>query len=803
MDLHKLTIRIVAVLFALSSVACVDNNFRLDEVSTEVTLGQGKTTIPLGYLKDKTIGSMLTGGQTIDGLVVDPETGAYSFSYEGTGASFEVDGVTNELDVPAITSSFSVEYPKFELSSEVVSIHQDKEMKLDLGALDKFIGSRGTSYNLPFDIDNAIKGNLADEITPDHLYLQVPEQIDNIRQIYFKNVETGHVGAPIHLTLDLNDLKDINGGGNLDIDLLLAGGQFVMTDGDGVTYTDNHYLKSFDIAEGDEAIDIVLYVEKIVNNQELDADHALDIPLSLSYTLDFTMDAKAGSFSLEHLPHFNIDADFEYGDADVALNKDVMLVEYHPVEANDVVVENIPTEIATIKSIAMKPDTHISLFAHGLDWFGSVAELIEVDITLPAYFNLYSLEGVTYEYSEDGHLLKASLADLDRGLEIGLASIEFEGDGVAPDANGRLHMNFAPDIKVHFADDAEIMVSSLMPSAGAEVKISTGVEATSLTVEAISGCIAYGYEHSETIQLGSFSADMPIEFEGEGLSPIIRINLGNPLTLDASISARLVPISGGVAHPDNAVVFEDVTIKAAHYLDGEIIPTLTTLVLADESHREEFSGENYTFIPCAVGKLLNGALPDTLELDLKVKTDDSQVSTLYVADSFTLTYGYGIDIPLAFNKDVAIVYSDTVSGLKSTFEQLATIDIKVGDVALIVNSVNTAPLQFIIDAELLDIYGEPTPVNVRLPEGGGVIAGSADGVEAAESQMRLVLDVPEDGLGSIGDVDAIRIDFQARGVGEESAPLTESQSLSVVLQLELDGGITIDFALPEDEEIDD
>ena len=333
-----------------------------------------------------------------------------------------------------------------------------------------------------------------------------------------------------------------------------------------------------------------------------------------------------------------------------------------------------------------------------------------------------------------------------------------------------------------------------MPSAGSEVKISTGVEATSLKVQSICGRIAYGYEHSETIQLGNFSASMPLEIEGDGLSPIIRINLGNPLTLDASICARLVPISGGVAHPDNAVVFEDVAIKAAHYLDGEIIPTLTTLVLADESHREEFSGESYTFIPCSVGKLLNGSLPDALELELKVQTDDTQVSTLYVADSFTLTYGYGIDIPLAFNKDLAIGYSDTASGLKSAFEQLANFNLKVGDVALIVNSVNTVPLQFIIKAELLDSYGEPTPINVRLPEGGGVIAGSTNGVEAAESQMRLELDIPEGSLSRLGEVDAIRFDFKARGVGEERAPLTESQSLSVVLQMELNGGITIDFA---------
>lgn len=791
MKLQKLTIRIIAALFAFSAVACVDKDFRLDEASMEVTLGQGKTIIPLGYLKEQTIGDLLNTGQAIEGLSIDPETGEYSFSFKGDTASFGVEGIPTSLGIPAMVNSFSVAYPEFNLNAQSVEIHEGKEMKLNMGALDKF-GVSG-SYYVPFRVDNAITGNLRETITPEHLYVQVPGQIEDIVAVFFKDIESGHQGAPLHLKLDLNDLKGINGGGELNIDLELAGGNFIMADAEGNIYDDNHFSKSYKIKEGDEFVEVVLYIDKIVNNRTLDATHALDIPLSLTYALDFSMDVMPGEFSLLNLPMFNVDADLEYGDADVMLDKNVMLVDYHSTDANDVVIDSIPAEIVSVKSINLKSDSHIQLFAHGLDWFGDAADLIEVDITLPGYLSLHSLAGMTYEYVENAHLLKATLADLEKGIDIGLDAIEFEGDGIRPE-NGKLHMDFAPDIQVHFAKDAEIMVSSLMPEDVENIVVSTGIDAVELSIESVSGCIAYGYDYSQKVQLGDLTGGMGLEINGEGLSPIIRIEIDNPLSLEATIGASITPMVGGEVRSENVVSFANLAIAPAEYVNGEIIPGKMRLVLADESHREEFEGGDYTFVACAVGKLLAGAMPDGLVLDFSVNTNSSEVSTLYVAEEVELSYSYSLDVPLAFNSDLSIGYSGRAEGLKSTFELLSGYDLKIGDLALIVNAVNSAPLQFAINAQLLDANGEPTPINLHLPEGRGIIKGSEDGIKGAESQMRLELQVPNGDLSGLGDVDAINFDFELKGVTKDSVPLKDSQSVSVMLQLELDGGVTIDLS---------
>lgn len=784
--------RIAVALSAFLFVACVDKSFRLDEVSTEVTLGSGTTTIPLGYLNEQSIGDLL-GEETMGGVTVDPETGDYSLAFSGDEASFRVEGVASSFEIPELVNKFNVEYPDVELSSEPIIVNQEAAVRLDMGAIEDF--KLGSTYILPEGISvPPIKGELYDVIRPEDIHFAVPEQIDAIETLYFKDVDTGRHGAPIHMSLALNDFEDINGGGELAIDVKLSGGEFKILDSEGNVFRDNHYVKTYDLSSADSSLDFVLYVESIRITEQLDSNHALDIPLELSYDMTFDMHTKPGTFSLEHLPSFHVDADFEYGDADVLLNSETALFEYHASEGgNEVVLGNLPAEIKSIKRIALEKDTHIRLFAHGLEWMSENAKKIEADITLPDYLVLHKIQDVDYEYNEEGHLLKATLADLDSGLEIEIEAIEFDGDGLTPE-NGELRLNFTPDIEVRFMPDAHLLVSELIPNDGKDIILSTGVESAALEVLSLCGHVDYGYEQREVIELGDMSMmTNGLEINGSGLSPVINISLTNPLTLEAAINAELVPMNNGVANTENRVVIENLVITPATYRNGAIEESRMNIVLAKEERRDEFASSECTFVACEVGNLLNGAIPDALQFNIALRTDADKQSELYVADSFVLSYDYGIDVPLAFNQDTSISYSDTVGELSSTFEQLAGYSLKVGDATLIVNSSSTIPLDFVLEAELLDAFGSPTPAQLRTPEGGAVIEGSEDGRTAANSQTRLAIVLPEGDMESIGEVDAIRFDFSAKGASLESLPLNANQSLSVKLQLEVAGGITIDL----------
>lgn len=49
----KIICHLFWVVCAIATVSCVDDSFRLDNISTEVTVGTGTTVVPLGYFDDK------------------------------------------------------------------------------------------------------------------------------------------------------------------------------------------------------------------------------------------------------------------------------------------------------------------------------------------------------------------------------------------------------------------------------------------------------------------------------------------------------------------------------------------------------------------------------------------------------------------------------------------------------------------------------------------------------------------------------------------------------------------------------
>ena len=70
MRINHYVYRLLGAVCAFATIACVDQSFELNDISKEVTVGSGKTTLPIGYIEDKTIGDLLEG-QEIDGLTID------------------------------------------------------------------------------------------------------------------------------------------------------------------------------------------------------------------------------------------------------------------------------------------------------------------------------------------------------------------------------------------------------------------------------------------------------------------------------------------------------------------------------------------------------------------------------------------------------------------------------------------------------------------------------------------------------------------------------------------------------------
>lgn len=783
----------LCVISALVLVGCVDESYRIDEVSTEVTLVQGETTLPLGSLERMTLDDLMKETE-VEGLKKD-ENGNYTFSFGDKGEPISVEGVTTSFKIPETGSSFNIEFPEFNLAGERVSLTADQDLVVNVDALADYMPQGKDEYellDLGFDYPSFTGHYLNTFDSEDaHLHFNVPAQIDEIHKIYFKDIETGHHGAPMHIEIDLNDMADINGGGKVWLDLSIAGGSFTLLDTNNeVIHSGNNYKEEYEFISGEDTVKFVIYIESITNEVSLDANHELDLPLELTCDVNFEIKAKPGTFSLKDKPHIALNADFEFGDAEVVLNKDTEIIDYGGDNALDIEIKAIPEQIERINVIGIE-STELEFYAHGLEWLSEADAAVEVVVTLPSYLQLHSLDNVDYEYNNDSHQITTSVAAITEGLKIGLDALDFGAEGIMPDENGTIKLSFAPTVKAHFATDEDVKISTLIPDNN-DIHIEMGIKECDIELQYVSGVVDYKYNLVKEFNITGVDDLKGLQIEGVGLKPVLKINVENPLTVDANLMFNLKTNDGRELTIGSEA--EPLVIKSATVDNGVVTPVKTSIVLATEDVSSQYS--DAICIVCDIDKLLKGRLPSSIAIALDFWTNTEEM-TLYVGDEFVINYDYSLELPIELNSETKLIYEQTLDfeemGVENPFESLGELEsIKVGDVALMVNVATTLPLELVASVDMIDAQGDVIDGLVALPEGGNSIKGSEDGVTVAESTLRLELHL-DGSISKLADVAGISFRVEAGGVDNEDAPLSDEQYLEAKLQLQLSGGVTADL----------
>ena len=783
-------LRCLAVVCAVVIVSCVDKNYNLDDVSTEVTVITNKTKLFIGELENKSIGDLL-GNKEVEGLVKD-ENGNYTYSYSGKGEPQAIEGIDASYTVPGIENKFKVDYPSFNLDMKGIVLNEESDVDVNnfYSDISDILGISGEGeYILTEELLEyipIIEGDYSRCFNGDnmHLVFDLPEQVDNIKTLILKDVESGHHGAPIHLTVAFNDLAGINGGGQIDFKLNLSGGTFRLADKSGNIICDgNEYTTCYAVEEGVDKVDFVIYVESIENTTALNDHHQLDIPLELTCDMNFEIGTKAGRFSLTDMPHFALSADFEFGDAVIVMNGDVSLVEYHPTEPQKVKINGLPKELKSINNIALKDGATLNFYADGLEWLDENAESVAVEVELPEYLVLHAVSGAGYEYDEATHTLSTTIADINDGVELDIEALDFGAKGASPDENGEITIDLDFDINAHFAEGENVKVSSLVHDKNLE--ITTGIEDIALTVKAVSGRVDYTYSLKQDFNIKTENMDLgELVIEGIGLSPVITLNVENPLTLPLVATGVLADDT------DRRLEFGDITLEPATYENGDIVPSKNKIVIAGE--RPEY---DCTFVEVDFDELLAGVVPSLLSVELAVSVDSSEEHTLYVDDVFAINYDYSIDVPVALNNKLSISYADEFGGFSSLFSQVAQYDVHVGDVTIVVEITNTTPLALLAEAELQDENGEAVDLIVEFEEGNGRVDGSKDGNAEKVSTLRLNI-ANKDGKGldvaKLAEVDGIAFKVSAKSDAEGDVAINEDQYVGATLWLEL-SNVTADI----------
>lgn len=779
---------VAMALFAATS--CVDESFQIDKASTQVAIGGDITTLPLGYLEEKKLGDLISV-EDLEGLVMDAN-GNYSLSFAGDGESISIDGVESSFNIKRTMTTFVGDYPAFDLKGGAISIKQPFGITPNFGSLEI---PQNVSVYVPagYTITAKTSGEVGERLEYD-----VPDYLSSIKRIYFKPQASGQKGARVDMTISLGDIASINGGGQINLEM-------VATDGLEIYDLNGKEMKpvskqggkclykiadEYTFASGTSKIQFSAYVASIANSS-LIADNKLSLPIELGYNIDFSLTTRANSVKLSNMPELRIDANLQFQDADIVLNEVAVLEPGTLADAVTTInIDNLPAEVKSIKKVSFSGDSPIRFLLDGLGWLDdATAEHIFIEAKLPEYLTLRDDKNQGYDLVT--HKLRLSLKELRKQVNFNLDALIFSGDGIAP-KNGELELDFAPDIAAYIEAGTEVKLSQILH--GDEIEFSAGFDAATLKLVSLDGKIGYKYEESATIEMDSLDESLSLKIENAGVSPIITLNIENPLTLDAMLSASLIPAFGGVAKTENSVVIDNVVIKSATVANGKIVPARTTLVLADESLRGSYANEQYTFVACNVDKLLQGNLPEEVKFNVALSTDEDTISSFYVADSYTINYSYDVDIPLAFDDKLDIAIEETIGDLSETFSDLANQDISVKGVSLIAEVVNTIPVDFTFDAEVLDAQGNPAAASLVIPDGYNTIKGSADGKTEAASTLRIGLDLGESGnINKIADVDAIVLKFKAMRSAEGSCALNAEQYISLKLKLEINGKIKVDF----------
>lgn len=775
------------VLSVVVATGCVDDSFRIDKVSTEVTIGQG-ATLPLGDLERKTLGDLLAEADGIDTLITKND-GGYVLGVSGDG-EYTIGGIKHVVSIPAISGEFKVDYPEFALIDDVHTFDEYCEIRSNYGNL-SLLENQAVPVPAGIEITGEEEGSFSE--TFDY---EVPEMISGIKRIYLKPTEEGDLGARVDVRFLLNDLSAVNGGGHVNLELKAPEGCNIYN-AEGEHIEDGEFaVTEYDFTADEDELPFLIYVESVANDNPI-VDGKVEFSVDLEYHVSFEMTTKSGSLNLIQGPQLHIMSDLAYEDADVVLNE-VAILDHMKPENGDVVIKDLPEEITLIRSLTFAEESPLTLKAGGFEWMSEdLAEKIIIDAWLPDYIILH--ENVEIGYNAEEHKLHTTLNSLRNGVEVDLDALDFGAAGLDP-KNGEVKISFAPEIDARIEKDTEVKLSSVMHEG--EMTLNAGIEEATLDIQEVCGYVNYEYTYEKRIGLGGVDN---LSIDGVGLTPVLILELENPFTMELMASYSIVPYVDGKIQADRAINTNGyngvgyVTIPAAAFKDGVVEPSSSIIVLGTEASREEYSAEEYIFVPCDIDKLLTGQFPDELDLRLDISTDLFKEVALHALDNYVLKYDYSLELPIELNAQTGVTYEQTVDFTKmkggNPFEQLAELDyIKVGDVAVLADVTTTLPLELVASADMLDADGKVIEGLIVLPEDGNSIVGSKDGVAEATSTLRLELHLVDDGcIAQFSNVAAISFRLQAKGIDDSSVALSDEQYVEAVLTLELAGGVTADL----------
>ena len=768
---------------ALLFVGCVDNSIDLENVETTVGINCNELTLPLAYLESKSLGEIF--GNELENITADPVTGDYSFSFSDDSNVFEIKGSGNNFVIPGYMYKVDIDYPSFKLSDVRYLINERCTVGGSYMGIDmEFV--EGHMVNIPAGIE--VSGQVNGVLDYD-FDIPVPEFVERIDKVYVEH-DSHLPGAPIEAVLDLGSLSSVNAGGTVSVEIVVPDGYEIYGEDKQPIVGNTFKIDARKFNSYQHRVTFTCYVGSIENHQNAEGG-VIHIPNQIEYRISYSLATRAANITLDELPFFEINSEMACEDAEVTLSAKNILPAPLKIE-NKISVDAMNDYVGTLKRIDLLNST-IKFKIDGLDWWSDEAvasgilDNIFVEATLPFNFDIYvETDGVQFDRQHS--MLRTTLAQLKRGVKIGVNSIDF-GSGLSVGEGGKVEADMSFTINAGLEQGTAIRLKHLQHEGDASFY--AGFEESRVLVTSVSGRVDYSYVERMSFDLSELAVDEKLQIDASGLHPVIELMLNNSISVPLQCSAQIVPHIDDQPVDQNVINVGPINIYAAQI--GSKYPDYTpakTVVRIGENLRQQ---EGVQCVECDLANILNGTLPDKVDVELKVSSYPDQDVTLLLLPSYPIEYGYSFGLPLSFNSSLDWSYSDVFTGLGGTF---STIDDQIDavlDIELICEVTNSTPLSVSLDLELLDVDGNRSPIAITSP-GHTTIAGSKDGVTPAHSTCVLKVDMSkiDNAIAELKRIDGLRYSLRVTSAADGVA-LNKNQAIGADFKLKINGNINVEL----------
>ena len=511
---------------ALSFAGCIDRSFDLAETSGEITVGGEELVVPLGEISKITLNDLIGENETLK----PNEEGVYQISYSSFGddptkyenisidglsipnitglspkldpISFSMESLPTSLHFRAINQKFDVEFPTINEIMKIVPIKGEQGIDIAFPSILPKQGVIDDRMLQALSFANATAISATDSwSTTFQAEITLLKELKQVDWVEFGSAEHPN-GSPFELVVDLQGLKEINGGGTLDVEVIFPKGYY-LRDENGVDFpqaTHNIYTKSLQIAPKQKQIIILMYLNKIDYSDEIFTEGLLEINDTISYSYKLNMEIGKGSYNLNSMPKISFEAAPEYKDVEIVINHFELPTIEHNLSYS---FNGMPNGIS-IDKVAFTEDTNLVISLNGLEWCvvkdnitgDDISPKLELDLPLCMRFRDHAL------LDEQTNVLLATTEELAQGVTLSLEAIDCKGDNVKLE-NGQLLINekIAAAIHMESIDGHTILLSEITPPA--DFAISVGIAATQLKLDIANTKVTWSEDQSFDFNLGS------------------------------------------------------------------------------------------------------------------------------------------------------------------------------------------------------------------------------------------------------------------------------------------------------------